>query len=528
MISTKVADALLEKSTLGFITERKDLLGLVSTMFTVDGKSLRIAGIVESSEPAVYLTELAMAKYVSGNGFPSRTALASDYGLTVNRGEAILAIKDSSSYSWTAPSVGTSVRIQGREIQVTEIKRGYTQYADWLAARSIFKSGEERFFRDLIQREHPELSADSVGFDNAVQTARNERFYEYYDYYYAEVGDWLRDVSFFDSDDLVLWLYTEKGVEEAKYAFLPEEYYQAVVYKERYGSYPTKALLQREADRLPSVEDALQTAQQLYENTFYAEYRPSIYSCLYLVNEIDYIAFSKQLGETHSSAMNVSDYETSDGTIRTETGETVQSSITSSGTVAWTSDKIVADSQEYYTVIHSSDPKKTQAWLTETFATLQPAERYRAALITPDDIFDDIVADNAEAIVKGLITLAVLLMLMSLCMFFIMRSSLLNRIKEIGIYRAIGVSKKNLMFKFLIEAAVLTTLTVFVGYLLTSVGLSFCLGMSSLVSEFVYYPLWLAGAVLLILYGISLFFGVLPIVSLLRKTPSEILAQYDI
>ena len=124
--------------------------------------------------------------------------------------------------------------------------------------------------------------------------------------------------------------------------------------------------------------------------------------------------------------------------------------------------------------------------------------------------------------------MAVILVLMSVCMYFIMRSSLMNRIKEVGIYRAIGVSKKNLVFKFFIEAIVLTTLTVLIGYILTSGFLFLCLGMSSMIAEIFYYPVWLAGAVLAILYAISLFFGTLPILSLLRKTPSEILAKYDI
>ena len=104
----------------------------------------------------------------------------------------------------------------------------------------------------------------------------------------------------------------------------------------------------------------------------------------------------------------------------------------------------------------------------------------------------------------------------------------MNRIKEVGIYRAIGVSKKNLVFKFFVEAIVLTTLTVFVGYLVSSLFIGFALGMSTLVSEIFYYPLWLAGMDLVLLYAISLFFGTLPILALLRKTPSEILAKYDI
>ena len=117
---------------------------------------------------------------------------------------------------------------------------------------------------------------------------------------------------------------------------------------------------------------------------------------------------------------------------------------------------------------------------------------------------------------------------MSVCMYFIMRSSLMIRIKEVGIYRAIGVSKRNMIFKFLVEAAVLSALTVFVGYLCTSAFVFAVLGASSAVAQVFFYPVWLALVVLAVLTLLSLFFGILPIMLLLRKTPSEILAKYDI
>ena len=143
-------------------------------------------------------------------------------------------------------------------------------------------------------------------------------------------------------------------------------------------------------------------------------------------------------------------------------------------------------------------------------------------------MFDSIIESKTEEIITSLITMGVMLALMSVCMYFIMRSSLMNRIKEVGIYRAIGVSKANLVFKFFVEAVVLTSLTVLFGYLLTSAFMMLCLNMSTLVEQIFYYPLWLALADLVILYVISLFFGTLPIMALLRKTPSEILAKYDI
>ena len=122
----------------------------------------------------------------------------------------------------------------------------------------------------------------------------------------------------------------------------------------------------------------------------------------------------------------------------------------------------------------------------------------------------------------------VFLAIMSLCMYFIMKSSLMARIKEVGIYRAIGVSKGNLRYRFLIEAIVLTTFTVFIGYLISSAFIFVLSANVSLLESILYYPVWLAGAILVILYVVCLICGMLPIASLLRKTPSEILSKYDI
>jgi ABC-type antimicrobial peptide transport system permease subunit len=109
-----------------------------------------------------------------------------------------------------------------------------------------------------------------------------------------------------------------------------------------------------------------------------------------------------------------------------------------------------------------------------------------------------------------------------------MKSSTMNRIKEIGIYRAIGVTKKNFIFKFMIETLVLISTTVLVGYLLSSGFIWMITSSSEALLEFIYYPWYVALILLGILYLVTLVCGLLPILSLLKKTPSEILAKYDI
>ena len=531
VITTKVADELLEKSTLGYITEREDLIGLMSAVFTVDGKYPRIAGIVESSEPAIYITELAMAKYIRNGGVAPFTTLASDFGIEVDSGDAVLAIKNK-RIGVEYPKVGEKVKIQGRDITVVAVKEFYNDYKGWLEANGIKKVDEYEFFAELVKSTYPELAEGSSEFRSAVEEVMTSRYYEYYDYFYAESDGFLKDLHFFESESIELWLYAVKGVEKVKYAYLPEEYYKASVYKELYGSYPTKEQMKKEYDNLPHAYEDIKNTVLAYEDEFYADNKNVYFNInTYMVSKEDYIAFSKQIGKTDPTALEPTggiNYGNSVPEIDSDVDTEIAIEKMSVGVSA----DVVVDMEYfgnmYYTVIHSNDPEKTAEWLDSEFSSLSPPSNYMKAMITPDILFDSIIQDNTDEIVGSLIAMAVIIVLMSLCMYFIMRSSLMNRIKEVGIYRAIGVSKKNLVFKFFVEAIVLTTLTVFVGYLVSSLFIGFALGMSTLVSEIFYYPLWLAGMDLVLLYAISLFFGTLPILALLRKTPSEILAKYDI
>ena len=119
-------------------------------------------------------------------------------------------------------------------------------------------------------------------------------------------------------------------------------------------------------------------------------------------------------------------------------------------------------------------------------------------------------------------------MFLCMCMYFIMRSSIINRIREIGIYRAIGVTKKNLNFRFAVETGVMVTLSVMIGVVAASGIIWYVLHKSNLSENLFYYPVWMAVTVVVFLYAVCILCGMLPLVRLGRKTPAEILAKYDI
>ena len=498
LITSTVADSILKQSIVGYISEYRDLIGLISTDFSIDGKNLRVAGIVDSDETAVFLSEYAMAKYVRNYFNPSATSPASRVNKVLSDGETILSIRNAKEDS-KYPKINEKILIQGKEFKVVEIIKNYHGYGEWLLGNEIQKLEIDAYFEQIVKNEKTDIDSSSDEFYEMAESLKDEKYFEYYDYYYSEFDAFLKDRYFFDNE-FELWLYADKGIEEMKYLYTDYDYSKAYLYKSKKGSYPSKTEYDLIADDLPGSESIdLNEYFKVYESEYYSKeyYGMNMYTS-YLVSDNDYIALSKQLGESHESAI--------EGYYNGYIGENGE--------------------QIAYTLVHSVNPELTEMWLNNEFGSL--SDEYYEIIKTPDEIFDIILKDNRENIIASFIAIVVMFAVMSVCMYFIMRSSLMNRIKEIGIYRAIGVSKKNLVFKFFIEAIVLSVLTVFVGYLLTSVFVYMSMGVTALISNMFFYPVWFALIVLVVILSVSVVCGILPILALLRKTPSEILAKYDI
>ncbi len=495
VITTQVADKLLESSSLGYISDYEDLLGLVCNRLNINSKTVSIAGIVRRDEPAVYLCASSAARHAM-RGSDISVMLASDFGMTLESGETVLFYPADLGINEKLPEDGKTVLLHGMDFTLRETLMRYPRYEAWLAAKGIQKPTIEKF--------------------DGTRAA-------YWKDYYSELDTYLRSNSRFANDDLYTWLYVEKGIEIAKfYAVGNDEAYAACLFEERNGRLPSD----RELEELlyDGVEDfkrELSRYIELYEQEFYAGAgRVSIYQPTYLVSDSDYIALSRVRGETDASALS--------GYINYGYAEDVEiKGMSYSAKVDV--EMVESVGRAYaYTVVHSNDPRATAAYLDRTLADLETGASYLTKLLSPDDVYARVMSSYREEIIVNLVSMAIILALMCLCMYFIMRSSLMNRIKEVGIYRAIGVSKRNLIFRFLVEALVLTTLTVFIGYLLSAAFIGICLGLSPLISVLFFFPTWYALIVLAVLYAMCLVCGTLPILGLLRRSPSEILAKYDI
>lgn len=126
--------------------------------------------------------------------------------------------------------------------------------------------------------------------------------------------------------------------------------------------------------------------------------------------------------------------------------------------------------------------------------------------------------------------MGVLLAVTLVYIYFSMRSKMISDIYSIGVQRALGFSRMRMIGKYICEIFVMTLFTTLLGYLIISVfyeliaiklsALSF-----TLVTLFDFYSTYV---ILIGLLFANIIIGLMPIVTLMNKTPSEIIAKYDI
>ncbi len=527
LISRSLADALLETSSLGYIARYEDLVGLTSRDIYVDGHSARIAGVVQGDERAVYVcNEYLEEGILSGL---RNVKLAENYRQTAQEGEVIVAIRNRDKDA-EYPAVGETLKIRGKELRVSKIIENPGTFEEWMLKTYGIDTTIDPFmyFEEIAAKEFlPEyLTEDWMTAQDWINTRAWELCeagrYDYMETICAYLDEYMELRLIFSEDHMAHFIYREEEINDFKYNYYiyGPEYYRGKEFRELHGYYPTNSekdiTLLEEIPHFHDVMDPYYRLQYIPSENMYASVLFDDVSLL--VNVADHRSLAYRNGESTPLLLGGSSNPNKDELIF----------IGGSGVAIDRVDVSYNGSTDFFTVIHTANPEATDAFLRAEFSGLTAPNEYVPTLLTPQDLYDNQMEENGTQIFTGLVTIAVLLALLCVCMYFIMRSALMSRIKEVGIWRAIGVSRRNLCFRFFVEALVLTSLTVLVGYLASSLFVTVLLSGSSLMSTMLYYPMWLAGTVLAILYLLSALCGTLPILSLMRKTPSAILAKYDI
>lgn len=140
---------------------------------------------------------------------------------------------------------------------------------------------------------------------------------------------------------------------------------------------------------------------------------------------------------------------------------------------------------------------------------------------------EDYIDKRRDDIKTAVISSGIIIIISLVEIFLMIRASFLSRVKEVGIYRAIGVKKKDIYIMFSGEIIAITLLASTTGILFCTYILSLLTKVSYLKSMLIVNPL-LVGLAILLVFIFNLFVGLIPVFNTLRKRPAEILARTDI
>ncbi len=496
LITTALADDLIESSTVSYIKSYENMLGLVSGR--MGGQNLRIVGVVESEERNIFCHDLFCAyyslRYTSGGGYLSvlPASMQTVWTGEIGPGELI-------SYNSDLKE-GETVKIFGREFKVAHVANPYTtldQYPQYV---------KETYGVKLLTYE-AYVEANHLEKEDFIRTYSTWLF-EYLPTYLTEFLDvYMENVVDIEYDPWAITMNQDiLAYINSCYAFaMPVDrldqdgMWQAYLYHKANGTWPTAQELDTfDSSGYQSFEETYDEQREKNDTTYweFVDYHNSnikMYDDSCVVNDADYLAIFSSVGET--------DPRIGYGFFEKEIWD-------------WEDEPYYS----HYMMIHASDPEAAEAYLTATFGN---------DIITPSDRLEEQAKAYYGEILGSAVACLVIMAFMCLCVFFIMRSSFMSRVREVGILRAIGVSKKNLIFRFFVETALLVLLTVGIGYGLSALFIAY-LSDAPLFSEIFYFPLWMGLGLAVVLFAAVLLFGLLPAMLLLRRTPSEILAQYDI
>ena len=110
---------------------------------------------------------------------------------------------------------------------------------------------------------------------------------------------------------------------------------------------------------------------------------------------------------------------------------------------------------------------------------------------------------------------------------FVMRSNIISRLYSISVLRSIGVSTKDLTKIFIFEILTVTTISTLIGYLASVGFLSYLSSGAGRYIDYVEYSAYNVGIGIVILYAISIVFGIIPVLLLNLRTPAQLMTKHD-
>lgn len=147
------------------------------------------------------------------------------------------------------------------------------------------------------------------------------------------------------------------------------------------------------------------------------------------------------------------------------------------------------------------------------------------------DVYDvdrnNYIKGRKDSIISSLVAAGIMLAISLIEIILMMRSSFLSRIKEVGIYRAIGVKKTDIYKMFIGESFAITTLASVPGILFMSYCIHVLSGITYISKNYI-MNIYVVLLCIIVMYLFNIIIGLIPVFNTMRKTPAQILARHDL
>ena len=526
VITSAIADSIIENSYYDNISSYDELIGLRESVnednyFTSSTENicLEIVGIVSENKPYYFVSELQYAyrhleiialpySFLKNPTFPAPT----DGSAIVNISSSFVANdSDFTGFQKSKISIlGKPLDIAGRAFSYREtveecmLNHGYRETKtdkEW-----------EAFLQNVMPDQDPALIRSylplakmiyRLEFANIYKDYLSDKTYKIHtpaSYYVMKDGE-------FDKDSYIRMIVSSAGSDEITpvYSEDPETLYAlAYLFYKTYDRYPAINGFTDQAGNVIKKDTLWLNFSQASSNSDKAiqQYLPQSdpqpeYQSYFDSLNAEYCVDS---GENTVAILSDNDY---------------MSLLMSDGA---TFSPVGFHSKHQAVAIVSDDPDTTVAYLKSVYGS--------ECICSPDMIENQIKVELFEQLVAQTIPFAILSVILGISIYFIMRTALMSRVKEIAVYRVIGVRKSNLYFLFFTESLSVFSFTVFPGYFIVSIFLGYV--SSPLTTDVFYYSFYTALFTFTYLFACVILFGILPVIRLLRKTPSQLLTKYDI
>ena len=231
------------------------------------------------------------------------------------------------------------------------------------------------------------------------------------------------------------------------------------------------------------------------------------YETIVNINNKEEMKINKQINKTiYNTKLKVVGYYTSKDSLETY--------LVNSNMIKY---KTVLSSQDV--AVYSKDKNNTLRLARENYHL-----NIKDSYISSRDKYLD---SQKESIKSSLISSGLILGISLIEILLMIRSSFLSRIKEVGIYRAIGIKKKDIYIMFSGEIIAITTLASIPGILFAAYILN-SLSKISYISDYFIMNIPIILLSIIFVFIFNLIVGLIPVFNTIRKRPAEILSRTDI